>query len=68
LIIFVIDILSLKEISPKLLVIDLEFKVEEIRDNQINAHPDIKPGLKIKSIQSTNKYVGSSNLCCCTCC
>jgi hypothetical protein len=32
LIIFVIDILSLKEILPKLLVIDSQFRVEEIVD------------------------------------
>jgi hypothetical protein len=32
LIIFVIDILSLKEILPKLLVIDSQFRVEEIGD------------------------------------
>jgi hypothetical protein len=67
LIIFVIDFLILKECLPKLLVIDSEFSVEEIGKNQINVHPDVKLGLKIKSFQSSNKYMGSSHLCCCTC-
>ena len=37
-IIFVIDILSLKEFLPKLLLIDSEFSVEEIGENQANVH------------------------------
>ena len=67
LIIIVIDFLILKESLPKFFVIDSEFSVEEVEKNQMDVHPDVKLGLKIKSLQSSNKYIGSSHLCCCTC-
>jgi hypothetical protein len=55
LIIIVIDFLILKESLPKIFVIDSEFSVEEIEKNQMDVHPDVKLGLKIKSLQSSNK-------------
>jgi hypothetical protein len=57
----------LKESLPNFFVIDSEFSVKEIEKNQMYVHPDVKLGLKIKSLQSSNKNIGSSHLCCCTC-
>jgi hypothetical protein len=48
LIIFVIDFLILKESLQIFLVIDSDFSMEEIEKNQMDVHPDVKLGLKIK--------------------